>query len=212
MRRLASAFRPSASRFRLLACGVCLLVSACSLPLPQAQPDQTRYFVLQPGVKAPGEAAAPSPVPVIRIESVVVPAYLLDRPLAVRRGPNEIRYLDAARWAEPLDQGIARNLLLGLGAFPGITVISRRQAAEKWDYILKVQVVACEGSEGRDVSFAANWTLVPAPGSSGLEKTGTFAGQNLTWDGSSPASLAAALSEGVTQLCQALADAVKPRP
>ena len=42
----------------LLLAGVGLLVSACSLPLPQAQPDLTRYFVLRPAVKAPGEAAA----------------------------------------------------------------------------------------------------------------------------------------------------------
>jgi uncharacterized lipoprotein YmbA len=196
----------------LLLAGVGLLVSACSLPLPQAQPDLTRYFVLRPAVKAPGEAAAPGPVSVIRIDSIEVPAYLLDKPLAVRRGPNEVGYLDAARWAEPLDQDIARNLLLGLGAFPGVTVISRRQTADKWDYNLKVQIVTCEASDGKNVSFAANWTLVPAPGSPGVGKTGTFTGQNLTWDGSSPATLAAALGEGVTQLCQALAEAVKPRP
>ncbi len=195
----------------LLLGGTGLLVSACSLPLPQAQADPTRYFLLQEGVKRP-EAGDAGPVCVIRIERVEVPAYLLDKPLTVRRGPNEVRYLDAARWAEPLDQDLARNLMLGLDAVPGVTAIGRYNRADKWDYDLRVQVTACEGADGRKVLFAANWTLVPAPGSNRPGGSGSFAGRDLTWDGTSAESLAAAMSKGVTQLCEAVAAAAKPPP
>ncbi len=195
----------------LLLAGTGLLVSACSLPLPQAQSDLTRYFVLQEGVKAP-EAAEEGPVCVIRVERVEVPAYLLDKPLTVRRGPNEVRYLEAARWAEPLDQDLARNLTLGLDAVPGVAAISRGNRADKWDYDLRIQVTACEGAPGKKVLFAANWTLVPVPGSSRTGVSGTFAGRDLTWDGTSAETLAAAMSEGVTQLCEAVAAAAKSPP
>ena len=195
----------------LLLAGGGLLVSACSLPLPQAQSDLTRYFLLQEGVKAP-EAGETGPGCVIRVERVDVPAYLLDNPLTVRRGPNEIRYLEAARWAEPLDQDLARNLMLGLDASPGVAAIARGSRVDKWDYDLRIQVTACEGAWGKKVSFAANWTLRSAPGSSRPGVAGAFVGQNLAWDGTSAESLAAALSEGVTQLCAAVAAAARAQP
>ncbi len=191
--------------------GTGLLVSACSLPLPQAQPDLTRFFLLQQGVKSP-EAGEQEPVRVVRIERVEVPAYLLDKPLAVRRGPNEVRYLEASRWAEPLDQDLARNLMLGLDAAPGVAAIARGNRADKWDYDLRVQMTACEGAEGGKVLFAANWTLVPVPGSNRAAVSGTFAGRDLTWNGTSAETLAAAMSAGVTQLCEAVAAAVKSQP
>jgi len=186
--------------------GLVLLAAGCSLPLPQAQPDLTRYFVLQEGVKPPAETAQ-GPARLIRIDRVDVPAYLLDRPMAVRRGPNEIRYLDAARWAEPLDQSLARNLMLGLNACAGVRAAARGSLTEQWDYNLRIQITACEGDEARHVSFAANWVLQPAPGSPGQPRSGAFAGRDLAWDGSSAESLAAALSQGVTQLCEAVAAA-----
>ena len=80
-----------------------LLLSGCSLPLPQAQADRPGISCCR-GPAGAGGGRRRGAVCVIRIERVDVPAYLLDKPLAVRRGPNEVRYLEAARWAEPLDQ------------------------------------------------------------------------------------------------------------
>lgn len=209
----AAGLPPSPQRFGaaswLLACCFSLLLAGCSIPLPQAQPDLTRYFVL--GLEArPAGAATAENLPVVRLMPVDVPAYLGDKPLAVRRGGNEIHYLDAARWAEPLDQGLERNLRLGLGAVPGLTVRSRYDTTGRWDYDLKIRVTACEGSEDGQVLFAADWALEPAPKSSLPRKTGAFIGQHLSWDGKSPASLVAALSQGVSQLCDALAAALPP--
>ncbi|HTX65690.1 MAG TPA: PqiC family protein [Opitutaceae bacterium] len=207
--------RPILSGTRFPVSGFCLLVlslgmlTSCSIPLPQAQPDLTRYFVLQPA-GTPAGAAALGSLPVVRLQAVDVPAYLADKPLAVRRGANEIRYLDAARWAEPLDQDLARNLRLGLGATPGLTVLSRYDSTGKWDYNLKVRVTACEGTEEGHVRFAADWVLEPAPDSTLPRKAGTFWGRDLTWDGKTPAALVAALSQGVSQLCDTLVAALPP--
>jgi len=209
---LAAGPPPSPQRFGaaswLLASGLSLLLAGCSIPLPQAQPDLTRYFVLGQEAKPAGAAAAEN-LPVIRLMPVDVPAYLGDKPLAVRRG-NEIHYLDAARWAEPLDQGLERNLRLGLGAVPGMTVRSRYDTTGRWDYDLKIRVTACEGGEDGHVLFAADWVLDPALNTSLPRKAGAFTGQHLSWDGKSPASLVAALSQGVGQLCDALVAALPP--
>ena len=193
----------------LLACCLSFSLTGCSIPLPQAQPDLTRYFVL--GQEAgPAGATTAENLPVVRLMAVDVPAYLGDKPLAVRRGGNEIHYLDAARWAEPLDQGLERTLRLGLGATPGLTVRSRYDTTGRWDYDLKIRVTACEGSEDGHVLFSADWVLDPAPNSSLPRKAGAFTGQHLSWDGKSPALLVAALSQGVSQLCDTLAAALSP--
>jgi uncharacterized lipoprotein YmbA len=194
----------------LPASGFCILLAGCSIPMPPAQADPTRFFVLQPAIQAPRGTNKEKPL-VIRIKSVDVPGYLRDKPVAVRRGGNEVRYLDLARWAEPLDQGLVRSLMLGLGSFSDVTVVSRQQAVEKWDYDLTIQVVACEGTEGEGVAFTANWELIPAAGSDGRGRSGTLVGKDLTWDGRSPESLVAGFSKGVTQLCDALAEALKLR-
>src|SRR5512142_3353958 len=98
---LAGGFPPSPRRFRLrppgfggpvgaaswlLASGLWLL-TGCSLPIPPAQPDLTRHFVLQQQVR-PAGAAERETYPVVRLKSVDVPAYLSEKPLAVRRGEN----------------------------------------------------------------------------------------------------------------------------
>jgi uncharacterized lipoprotein YmbA len=193
----------------LLASGLGLLLAGCTIPLPQAQPDLTRYFILQQDVRPAGGAEHGS-LPVVRLQAVDVPAYLSDRPLAVRRGSNEIHYLETARWGEPLDQGLERNLRLGLGALPGLTIVSRYDTLGTWQYSLKVRVTACEGTADGHVLFAADWVLEPAPKSDLPRKAGTFTGRDLAWDGKSPDSLVAALSQGVTQLCDALGAALQP--
>ena len=202
-----SGLRSPVAGVLLLAAGGWLL-GGCALPIPPAQSDLTRYFVLEQQVHPAGEAGA-EPAVTVRVKPVDVPAYLNDRPLAVRRGGNEIHYLEPMQWGEPLDQGLARNIRLGLGSIPGITVLSRYDAGDKWDYDLKVRVSACEGSEDRSVRFSLEWVLEPGPNSPLPRRTGSFAGKDLTWDGRAPESLVAALSRGVTQFCESMAGTLK---
>ena len=202
-----SGCRLPAAALLLLSAGLGL-VTSCSLPIPPAQPDLTRYFVLQQQVR-PAGAAEREAYPLVRLKSVDVPAYLSEKPLAVRRGENEIRYLETARWAEPLDQDLARNIRLGLGSIPGLVVLSRYDTTGRWDYDLSIRIAACEGTEDRTVRFTADWVLEPTPNASLPRRAGTFRGKDLAWDGKTPESLVAALSQGVNQLCDALADALR---
>ena len=87
--------------------GLLGLTAGCSV-LPEVQPDLTRYYVLTP--VAPAAEAAPAPERPRRISLRVtdMPAFLRGQLMKVRVAENEVRFVDEARWAEPLESGLAR--------------------------------------------------------------------------------------------------------
>src|SRR6266404_3931421 len=93
-----------------LVCGASLLLSGCLL---KPVTVSTRRFVLAP---IPASERAPTtaePLPV-GVGLVKMPAYLLRDSIAVRKGANEIAYLDDAFWAERLDQCFQQTLAANL--------------------------------------------------------------------------------------------------
>jgi uncharacterized lipoprotein YmbA len=62
-----------------------------------------------------GSAARPAgDATVIGIAPPMLPRYLEDDAIAVRRSATQIEYLEFHHWAEPLPEGVARTLLLAL--------------------------------------------------------------------------------------------------
>ena len=57
--------------------------------------------------------------PRIGIARLEVAEYLLSSQIQTREGPNSLRRAGFAQWAEPLDKGVARVLLLDLAAAAG---------------------------------------------------------------------------------------------
>lgn len=53
---------------------------------------------------------------VVGIRQVRIPDYLSGKSFAMRRGVNEIVYLEAVEWAEPLDNALQSVLAANLGA------------------------------------------------------------------------------------------------
>ncbi|HVU35421.1 MAG TPA: PqiC family protein [Opitutaceae bacterium] len=185
-------------------------LAACSLPLPQAQSDPTKYFVLS---TATTEASAPTAAaPVIRLRPVDLASYLRGRPMVVRRGENEIEFRDFARWGEPLEQGIARVLqqeLLARGAASAVQVGSLRPT-EVADarYELTVRVLACEGLANGGIAFHAVWELATSGDTPKVVGHGDYRAANVRWSSHNEASLAAALSRAVAGLAAEIASAV----
>lgn len=94
---LLSGFRSPVSGVCLLASVFCLL-AACSLPLPQAQPDPTRYYLLTPTDIRPGtDTTATLKQWVVGLRAVDFSAYLHGKPFAIRSHANEIMFLDFVR-------------------------------------------------------------------------------------------------------------------
>ena len=88
----------------------CVLLTGCLLKTATVP---ARHFVLAP---IPAEEASPAlkEHALVEIGFVKMPAYLLRDSIAVRKGANEIEYLENALWAERLDQCFQETLTADL--------------------------------------------------------------------------------------------------
>ncbi len=167
--------------------------AGCSL-LPAPKPDPTRFFLLaaEPGAAGPARG-------VVALRPVELAAYLRQPALVVRRGGHEVTFREAARWGEPLEQGVARALGENLRRL-GLAPVNR--GAEADAAVLTVRVLAAEGTAAGAVEFRATWELTrrgaPPVG-------GEFRAPGLTWDGRDEAGLAAGLSAAVAGLAAEIA-------
>jgi ABC-type transport auxiliary lipoprotein component len=177
---------------RLAALSTLLALAGCNvLPVPQA--DAVRYFTLSGPV---GEGALADAA---TLRPVQLAGHLRGRSMAVRVSENEVIYLDAVRWAEPLDEAIGNVLRRRLCRIPGRATVS-------------VQVQRCElerGAGGNSVGFAASYTITSAGGEVSL---GSFKAAARTWDGVDHGMLVTLLRDAVNEFAGALASAVTALP
>lgn len=216
-----SSSKHQASHLRHPLSGVCLLASAlwlltaCNLPLPKAQSDQTRYYLLTPaeiGPETEGTAAVKRWM--VGLRAVDVATYLRTKSFAVRSHANEVAFLDFARWGEPLDQGVARVLEENLRAVNNVARVSLQpfRPDDQRDFEIAVNINACEGTADGEVRFAATWRI-PAPGgSTATMAEGSYAATGLRWDGHDCGQLAARLSEALAGLSREIAAALPKEP
>lgn len=170
--------------------------AGCSL-LPAPQPDPTRFFVL---AAEPAEAAPARGV--IMLRPVELAAYLRQPALVVRRGGHEVTFREAARWGEPLEQGVARVLGEQLRR-SGLSLAAR--GGEGDAATLTVRILAAEGTAAGGVEFQARWELTRR---GGAPAGGEFRAAGLRWDGRDEAGLASALSAAVAGLAAEIAGQV----
>jgi uncharacterized lipoprotein YmbA len=211
---LLSGFRSPVSGLCFLAAIFCFL-AACSLPLPQAQSDLTRYYLLAATDIRPGTDTAAALKPwVVGVRAVDVPAYLRGKPFAIRSHANEIMFLDFVLWGEPLDQGIARVVVENLRSLKNVTRVSTQpfRADEQRDFEIMVNVAACEGTADGDVRFAATWRILAPGGPAGTVAEGNYIASGLRWDGRDHGQLAAKLSEALAGLSRDIAAALPREP
>lgn len=188
-----------------------LLASGCNLPLPQAQPDATRYYLLNStDLRLEAEAATAAKRWVVGIRAVDVPAYLHGKSIAIRSRANEILFPEFVRWGEPLDQGIARVLAENLRPLKKVARVSTPpfRSDEQRDFEIVTNVTACEGTADGEVRFAATWRILAPGGSAGTIAEGSYAAAGLRWDGRDHGQLAARLSEALAELSREIAAAL----
>jgi len=188
-----------------------LLVGCLSVPIPQAEKDPTRFYVLSTS-SAPVTGAPAAAGPAIHLRQVELANYLRARPLIVRRGDNEIEFREFARWGEPLEQGIGRVLreeLLARGAAGTVLAPGLRGPSVAYDFELTVRVLAFEGEADGTVAVRAVWELATVGPKPTVHARGDFRGAGARWDGKSEASLAARLSEAVGGLATEISAALK---
>jgi len=181
-----------------------LLAGGCSLlPIQPAQVDPIHYYALsapEPALSAPVARA-----PRLMIRRIEVPAYLENRPFVTRLGPNELKFVDEVRWAEPLDLGIERVVRTRLAALTGVYGLESRETVH--DYEVVIRLVHCEGethgAKGA-VRFAAEFDLLKPGTVSEVAAHGSFTAKETVWDGKDYGALAQMLSAAAADLGDAV--------
>jgi uncharacterized lipoprotein YmbA len=169
----------------------------------------TRQFVLTP-LPATEPATATSHSVAVGLGKVNIASYLFNMSLAVRQGPNEIRYSTEALWAERLNAGLQRVLAANLATLLSTDQIrlsvwrSEEVAAEVFVTFDRFDV----DTDGKAVLVA--WWRILAPGG---EKTLKSGEARLIRQGPSPdpnpSRAVATLSDLVGELSRQIAQALK---
>lgn len=207
-------FAPFRPFLRLGAVLALPLLAGCS-SFFEAKPDPTRFYLLSEpaAVAAPAaDAARTVTVGLCRIE---LPAYLRPPGVVLRPGGTELRQAPGVRWAESLEQGIARVLRETIRTQPGVRSVVAYPAPQAATpaYEISVRVLACEGvlgASGRQARFAAAWEIRATAAAVGAAPVaaGTFESAPASWAEGDYAALTATLGEAVAALGRELGAAL----
>jgi uncharacterized protein len=188
----------------LCAMMLCIGLAGCSFLKPAH--STTRYYVLTPVAATPSGPGSLA----VGLGQVKLPAYLFNTSLAVRKGTNEIEYLDSSIWAERLDTGFQRVLAANLATV--LTTDRIHLSAWQQDDVTAEVYVAIEqfdvDATGRGV-LVARWRVI-SPGGDKMLKAET---SRLSRQGPPPdadvSGAIATLSELVADLSRELAQAIQ---
>lgn len=182
----------------LLVIGALLAVTSGCVNL-KSKPDRVQQYAL--GASLQQELAVSDPA-AIYISRPNLPGYLNGRNLQYRDASSEVVSLRQSRWAEPLDQGVARALAecwlqSGASSVSGYYPWPRKSNSSPQ---LKVNFYRLEAfSDGR-IEVVADWQLLGAAG--GVEKQGQFRAKEISWQLGDPESLVRGLNAALLQLIQ----------
>jgi uncharacterized lipoprotein YmbA len=187
-------------------CLTSLCLAGCGFLKPSG--ITPRSFILTPlaVAGAPAEKAAIE----VGVGPVTVPGYLFKNSIAVRRGTNEIAYLDTAVWAERLDLGLQRVLAADLAALLG----TDRMHLSAWrpqdvNVEVFVNVERFDVDQNGEGVLVAWWRLL-APGGAKELKAGRFRqARSGPAPQADPRGATATMSELAADLSRELATAIK---
>jgi uncharacterized lipoprotein YmbA len=179
---------------------IAVIWSACSLP--QAQPDLTRFYLLNEVTHKGDVAEVVGQPPRIVLRPVIVPEYLRGKIMQVRVADNELRFIDQARWAEPLEAGLTRVLREDLAQRPAqVRVVAR--GADEHDFEVAVNLRRCEGVTREGAArLAARIEIFSTGTDPKLAAQEDFSFDVPGWDGKDYGQLAKKLSEAADAMAE----------
>jgi uncharacterized lipoprotein YmbA len=138
-----------------------------------------------------------------------MPDYLDKPQIATRLGPNEIRFDEFNRWAEPLKDNFSRVLVENLSVLlgPDRVLVSTNAGALLSDYQVWVEVIQFDAGPGGDFSLSAQWSLYRPEGKKVLLRKRFHVQEQA--DGSDYVAMTAAGSRAVAALSREIAEAVE---
>jgi len=168
-----------------------------------------RYYVLTPIAATQGGTGSLA----VGLGQVKLPAYLFNTSLAVRKGTNEVEYLNSSLWAERLHAGFQRVLAADLATVLPTEQV-RLSAWQSDDVAAEVYVTIEQfdvDASGRGV-LVAQWRILSPGGEKVLKAGGSrFSSQGPAPDAGASGPVAT-LSGLVADLSRQLAQALKETP
>lgn len=179
------------------------MLSGCSILEPQ--PDLTRFFVLA----SLAEPAADTSNLRIGIGPLALPDYLRRTEMARRDSETEIRYADTSRWAEPLEEGLARTLAENIALLIGTkrVLVLPAPIRNDPDVTVPIEVIRFEPTPEGDVLLIARWAVRPT-GHDGESRVYVSRITAKT-SGSSWKSRSRAMSRATLDLSREIAEAIR---
>jgi uncharacterized lipoprotein YmbA len=208
----------------LWAMGMVTLMTAGCRILPAPKADPARFYTLGgTAMEAPAAVAATGWR--IGLRPVELPSYLQNRALVVRQGGNRIYYEQNDRWAEPLDEAIARVVRARLRSAPTVAAVwaAPFPIEEPRDLEVTVRVLRCEGASeadgGATAQFSATIEIVRVSNAGRAMVARKVFTTSLDWAATKTATrahnldmLAGQLGVAVEALGQAIAAALPTQP
>ena len=190
----------------LLVAVACTLFTGC---LFKTATVQTRHFILAP-ISTNEPAAVATEHLSVGIGFVKMPSYLLRDSMAVRKGDDEIEYLEGALWGERLDQCFQRTLAANLSQLlPSDHVYladsGRNQVMVKVFITVQQFDVDAQGHG----TLIAHWRIIAPDSDTSLKSGQTRLARAGTSPRGHPEAIAATLSELSAEFSRNLAQSIR---
>jgi len=187
----------------LLALTVSIGLSSCAVS------DPTQFYTLSratpPRASTATDSIAMSSVDRtgivgIGVGPVMMPGYLDRSQIVIRTGADKVEISTFRRWAEPLEDGIARVLA---------EEIATRVVARTFQYQVAVAVLHFDGRPGSDVTLDARWRILAGDGRELAFRRSTVI-QGVERSGYEP--MVAAMGRALSTLGQEIATEIRALP
>ena len=207
---------------RMLGLAACISLASCAVT------DTTQYYTLGQAAassssarSAESRASASTPRSIgpgtsslaIGIGPVILPGYLNRVQIVTRTGADQVEILTFHRWAESLEDGIARTLAEEIGArVPTERIVFypwRGVVARIIQYQVVVAVLRFDGRPGGDVTLDTRWRILDRDG-----KELTFHRSTVNEGAAGPGyvPLVAAMARALGTLGQEIAAEIRAMP
>jgi len=171
--------------------------------------SQMRSFTLGPVAVDVVEAEA-GVERALYIQRPQLPTFLDGSRLSYRTASGELKYLPSARWAEPLNEGVARAVALylgrsGLGEAPAFYPWPNTKAEAA---VLTLAFERFSANESGTVQIVVNWQV---SGAGWAPQQTRFISESIDWEIDRPETLVAAFNQALAELAGEIADALSKK-
>ena len=180
-----------------------LALAGCSV-VPEPQADRTRFYVLSASQVAETAVFAQDGF-TLGLKKITLPSYLAKGSIVIRQGAHELTYNDYARWAEPLEDGVARLVRNSLLASPRVNRVFTEGFPfdQERDYDVAIMIHRGEGVRQNDwtvARFAATVEITSPKADGKVVTRRMFGPVEVAWDGRDYGALVQAISDAVTAM------------